>query len=109
MIFGIVMGVCALIMFGIGIFQLSSKTPVAFYTGEKAPEADTLKDVSAWNKKHGIMWIIYGVIIVIGIVAGLMIDNVGAFIIIECICLLVPLLFMILYHNKLVHDYIIPK
>lgn len=55
-------GVAAL-MIGIGISQLRSKKPVGFYSGVKPPREDELSDVGAWNKKHGIMWIIYGAII----------------------------------------------
>ena len=53
----------ALIMIGIGISQLKSKTPAAFYTGEKPFSPNELSDVSAWNRKHGRMWIIYGIVI----------------------------------------------
>jgi hypothetical protein len=109
MIFAIVMSVCAIVMFGIGIFQFSREKPVAFYSGEKAPDADSLKDVKAWNRRHGMMWVIYGVFIIIGIIAGFMINNTIAFTIIECICLLVPLVFMVLCHKKLVRDYIVTK
>lgn len=107
MIFGIVMGICATIMFGIGIFQISRKTPVTFYTGEKAPAKETVKDISGWNKKHGMMWIVYGTIIVVGIIVGAMAHSAIMFTIVECVCFLVPLVFMALYHRKLVHDYII--
>ena len=55
----VVFGFVALIMLGIGISQLKSKDPVGFYTGEKPPEKERLSDVNAWNKKHGMMWVIY--------------------------------------------------
>ncbi len=48
---GVIFGLCALVMFGIGIFQIKSKKPVAFYSGEKAPDKSDLSDVNAWNKK----------------------------------------------------------
>lgn len=50
----------SLIMLGLGVSQIKSKDPVGFYTGEKPPTHEQLTDVSAWNKKHGLMWIIYG-------------------------------------------------
>ena len=56
----VIMGCVALIMIGIGISQLKSRKPVGFYTGVKPPEEKELRDVEAWNKKHGVMWILYG-------------------------------------------------
>lgn len=49
----------ALIIMTIGIVQLKSKTPVAFYSGEKPPRAEEVTDVKVWNRKHGMMWLIY--------------------------------------------------
>lgn len=37
---GVIFGLCALMMLGIGISQLKSKKPVAFYSGEKAPSRE---------------------------------------------------------------------
>ncbi len=54
----------ALLLIGIGIYQICKKTPVAFYTGEMPPVANKLKSVSAWNKGHGFLWIGYGLIII---------------------------------------------
>ena len=34
MIYCIVMGICAMFMFGIGLVQIKSQKPVAFYSGE---------------------------------------------------------------------------
>lgn len=96
----------ALIMFGIGISQQKSKTPVGFYTGEKPPTGQELSDVTLWNKKHGAMWIIYGIIIAVSGAAGtltglstmwsmvLFIGGVAA-----------PVVLMICYHHHLVRLY----
>ena len=54
MIYCIVMGICAMFMFGIGLVQIKSKKPVAFYSGEKPPLEEKVKDIENWNKKHGI-------------------------------------------------------
>ena len=45
MIYCIVMGICAMFMFGIGLVQIKSKKPVAFYSGEKPPLKEKVKDV----------------------------------------------------------------
>ena len=95
------------IMLGIGISQYRSKSPVGFYSGEKPPMESELTDVDAWNKKHGKMWIWYGVIIIISYLAGipfLVIDSVWC-ILPMCGGIMVPLPFMIRYHHKLVEAY----
>jgi hypothetical protein len=55
----LIYGITAIIIFGVGICKLKSKEPVAFYSGETPPKREQLTDVNAWNKKHGMMWIIY--------------------------------------------------
>ena len=104
---GIIFGFCALLMFGIGIFQIKSKKPVEFYSGVEAPDEKELSDVNAWNKKHGIMWILYGICIVLAWVCGLIIGNSIRLLIPYLICLLLPIPFMILYHHKLIKKYYI--
>lgn len=102
---GIALGYCALIMIGIGVAQLRSRKPVGFYTGEKAPEEKDLSDVSAWNKKHGMMWIVYGGIIVLVYVAGLLIGESPLLWIPIVVGLLGPIPVMILYHHHLSKEY----
>ena len=50
MIYCIVMGICAMFMFGIGLVQIKSKKPVAFYSGEKPPLEEKVKDIENWKK-----------------------------------------------------------
>ena len=59
-IYLVIMCLTALVMIGIGVSQLKSRKPVGFFTGVKPPEEKELRDVEAWNRKHGIMWILYG-------------------------------------------------
>ena len=66
-----------------------------------------VKDIENWNKKHGIMWILYGIAIVIGIVGGLIVGDSPLLVVIYCGSLLLPIVIMVLYHKKLVKDYII--
>jgi hypothetical protein len=101
----IIYGLVAAFMIGIGISQLKSKTPVGFYTGEKPPKAEELTDVDAWNKKHGGMWLSYGVIILLSWFIGFLVgDSLWALIPLATgVC--VPLVFMVLYHSALVKRY----
>lgn len=98
---GVIFGFCALIMLLIGISQCRSKKPVGFYTGEKPPEESALTDVSAWNKKHGAMWIAYGICIALSWVGGLFWGE--SLLMIAAI--LVPIPLMILWHHRLLRKY----
>ena len=104
---GIIFGFCALLMFGIGVSQIKSKKPVGFYSGVEAPDEKELSDVKAWNRKHGAMWILYGICIAFAWVCGLVIGNSLLRLILFLICLLLPIPFMVLYHHKLIKKYYI--
>ena len=58
-----------------------------------------------WNRKHGIMWILYGIAIVLGIVGGVIVGDSPLLVVIYCGSLLLPIVIMVLYHKKLVQDY----
>jgi hypothetical protein len=92
-------------MIGIGASQIRSKTPVGFYTGEKALKEEDVTDMSAWNKKHGAMWMVYGAVILLSWVVGFLVEDSfwQGFSLIAGVCL--PLVFMILYHSALVKRY----
>ena len=101
----IIFGIVSLIMIGIGISQLRSTKPVGFYTGEKPPREDELTDVQAWNKKHGMMWVFYGIIIMISCFLGFIIGDSILCLIPFCGGIVVPIFIMIWYHNKLTRLY----
>ena len=93
------------VMMSIGIYQIKSKNPVWFYTGEKPPRAEELSDVKAWNKKHGFMWVIYGIVIIASYGAGAMMGDTIWSAIPMCGGVIIPLPFMIMYHHKLIKIY----
>lgn len=107
-IFGLVIYLfVAVIMLGIGISQYRSTKPVGFYSGEKPPVECELTDVEAWNKKHGKMWIWYGIGIIISYLAGipfLVVDSVWC-VLPMCGGIIVPIPLMIRYHHKLIREY----
>ncbi len=47
-------------VFILGIVQCRSKDPVGFWAGKKPPRKEEITDVRAYNRKHGLMWILYG-------------------------------------------------
>lgn len=103
---GVIFGIVALIMLGIGVSQLKSKVPVGFYTGEKSPKTELLSDVHAWNKKHGIMWIIYGICIICSWTCSAFVGG-GIYSVIPLCGVLLPIPAMVLFHHRLVKMYFI--
>lgn len=100
----------ALIMIGIGISQLKSKTPVAFYSGEKPPRPEELSDVDAWNKKHGRIWIIYGIVIILSYLLGVLVGlDTSPGLVLYCSGVIIPIVVMIGYHDRLTRTYRLPK
>lgn len=96
----------ALVMMGIGIRQLNSKKPVGFYTGENPPGEEDVTDIKAWNRKHGLMWLTYGCIILISFFIGSGFDD-SIWAVLPMIGgVVIPLIFMILYHHRLCKKYL---
>ena len=98
-------GFCALIMIGIGVAQWKGKSPAGFYSGVEPPKAEELTDLKAWNRKHGLMWLIYGAILFLSGLAGAALEG-------SAWCLLpmlggplLPLGFMVWYHEGLTRKY----
>ena len=97
----------AAVMLGIGIRQYKSQKPVGFYSGEKPPLERELTDVTMWNKKHGKMWILYGIIIILSYAVGIPLVSQDSVWCVVPLCggILVPLPFMIMNHHKLMRQY----
>lgn len=111
MIFWLVVNLLvALIMAGIGVSNLKSKKPVTISTGEKPFSPKELSDVPAWNKKHGIMWIAYAVLIMLSSLAALFLDLGSALsLILYCVGVILPIPMMLVCHKKLIQIYKIHK
>lgn len=97
----------ASIMMGIGIAQIRSRKPVSFYSGERPPRPNELRSVSAWNFRHGLMWIIYGICIIIGRIVGMFFADSILAVIPYASGVFLPLIGMIIYHQILVKIYVI--
>lgn len=102
---GIIYGFCALIMLIIGIDQYRSKTPVHFYTGETPPKPEEITDVKAWNHRHGMMWMIYGFLIMLSWFFGYLLRDTLLCVIPLIAGICAPIFGMIWYHEYLVKRY----
>ena len=95
----------AAVMIGIGVSQYKSRKPVGFYTGVKPPEEKSLRDVEAWNRKHGIMWIVYGGVIIgcglVSLIAGVIGCDSVFLTMAECAVMVGGVFVMMWYHVRL--------
>ena len=107
-IMGIILGICAIGIIILGVVQFRSKKPCNFYTGEKFDPKE-ISDIPAWNHRHGIMWILYGLLFPLLFVVELLIKNPLVFGFMFIGAVLVPLPFMVWYHPHLLKKYRVKK
>ena len=96
---------CTLPLFLFGIVQIKSDRPVVFWAGKEPPKKEQVTDVRAYNKKHGLMWILYGVGFDVCFFVGIFFGGEIAAVLAGAECL-GGLLLMILCHNKLEEKYV---
>lgn len=58
-VFLMILFICASIFISIGIFALNKKTPINFWSGTTV-SPEEIRDIKAYNRANGLMWIIYG-------------------------------------------------
>ena len=107
MIMGLVIiSIVAGIMIIIGLSQISKKeNPVGFYNVIDPPKKEEISDVIQWNKKHGIIWIIYGICIELGFWLGYVMPVEAIEMIFMMGGVILPLPFMVMRHHKLEKEY----
>lgn len=77
--------VVAFIMISIGISNVRSTAPVGFYTGIEPPSPDEITDIPAYNKKHGWLWIGYGIGFIACALIPLLTDSELLFTLVTCV------------------------
>jgi hypothetical protein len=98
----VLIGIAPIII--IGIVQYRSKNPVGFWSGKEPPKREQVTDVKAYNRKHGLMWILYGIGFILCFVCRFPLGGEVAAIL--CIIEVMGGLFgMIAYHNLLNRRY----
>ena len=103
--FGIVTLV-ALVMLIIGCSQYRTKdNPVGFYNVTMPPSKEEISDIKAWNKKHGIIWIVYAACIEIGFLLGLVMPFEILEMVVMFCGIVLPLPFMVIRHKSLEKEY----
>ena len=67
----VIISIVAGIMIILGFSQMRTKdNPVGFYNVIDPPKKEEISDVIQWNKKHGMIWIVYGICIELGFWLG---------------------------------------
>lgn len=107
MIMGLVIiSIVAVIMVIIGISQFNKKeNPVGFYNVIAPPKKEEISDVIQWNKKHGFIWIVYGICIELGFWLGYIMPSEVLEIVFMMGGVIIPLPFMVLRHRALEKEY----
>ena len=101
----IISALVAALMIGIGIYQIKCKKPAGFYSGVEPPKPEELTDVRAWNCRHGGMWVLYGIVIIVTTLVSLFTSEiVGVLLFIGGIMLPIP--FMVWWHHRLERVYL---
>ena len=102
----VVVSIVAGIMIIIGICQLNRKdNPVGFYNVTEPPKKEEISDVIQWNKKHGAIWVTYGICIELCFLMGYIMPNGMLEFVFSFGGIVVPLPFMIMRHHKLEKEY----
>ncbi|MCQ2521586.1 MAG: hypothetical protein MJ105_04330 [Lachnospiraceae bacterium] len=103
----VVISVVALIMVLIGISQFANKDkPVGFYNVVDPPKKEEITDTIQWNKKHGVIWMIYGGCIEAGFWLGYIMPTEFWEVFFMIGGVLFPLPLMVISHHRLVKKYV---
>ncbi len=69
------------------------------------PKKEEITDIVEWNKKHGMIWIIYGICIELGFWLGFIVPNDALEFLFTMGGVVFPLPFMIMRHRNLEKEY----
>jgi len=103
----VIVTLVGLVMVVIGVCQwIKRDEPVGFYNLTSPPRKEDITDVSEWNKKHGVIWILYGLCIELGFWAGYSVKGSALEVLFMLGGVLIPLPFMVMRHKRLEKRYI---
>lgn len=104
----IIITIVAVIMEILGLYQFFKKeSPVGFYNVIAPPKKEEISDVTKWNKKHGLIWIVYGICIEAAFLSGCIMTIEVLQMLFMLGGVLLPIPFMVMRHKKLEKEYII--
>ena len=65
----VIMVPCSALFTGIGIYAFKRKKPMWFWSGSTVRE-DEIKDVPAYNRANGIMWLVFSAVFWVSAITG---------------------------------------
>lgn len=95
---GIINGICALVFILFGLYALRKETPIHFWAGTTVKSKE-ISDVKAYNKSNGLMWITYGSLFGLAVLAILLKQPLIANIIIIFACFPGIIILIIVYRS----------
>lgn len=102
----IILSFVAAIMGMVGVCQVVKKdAPVGFYNVIDPPKKEEITDIIQWNKKHGMLWILYGICIELGFWIGYVMPSEVLEMIFMMGGVVLPLPLMIVRHHRLEKEY----
>lgn len=91
------------VFIGFGVFALKKQTPIHFWSGTVV-KAEEITDIKAYNRANGIMWIVYGALIILSGIPAAILD-LNMFAIISIVIIFLGLIIMIIIYNKIYNKY----
>lgn len=101
----VIFGFVALIMIAIGISNFKSTKPVGFYSGVEPPSPEEITDIHAYNKKHGWMWVAYGIGFIICGILSFSTNSELLFTLISCVFAIGGVFLLMIGHTYLEKKY----
>ncbi len=72
---------CSLLFTGIGIYAWNRREPMWFWSGTTV-KAEEIRDVRAYNRANGIMWILFSLILWLSVLMSMLSMKAGGYILI---------------------------
>ena len=91
----LIMAPVSLLFTGLGIYAMRRKKPMWFWSGSSVREED-IKDVAAYNRANGIMWLCFSALLWISAILGfLKRESAGPVLLVSCLLsvLLLPVVY----------------
>ena len=94
---------CGIVMITIGLYQRRSSVPAKLNSSEDL-DPEEIRDIPAYNRKHGLMFMLYGAVIIDGVFLSWVFSSQYSAVIALIACIL-PIPFLSKYHNYLLQQH----
>lgn len=102
--FGVNAVLMCILFVGIGIHSMKRTDPTNFWASTSVSE-DNIKDVKAYNRENGILWISYGCLFALDGIIGIFAVKVAAVLLLALCIACVPVL--LAWHTRIFKKYVI--